>query len=130
MSDFFGEQEITWEDNSRGFHGGSFNSNEICIWEDAEYQEKSFISLEVKQYTSDREDYFGVNVDAWEIYLWIRRTKKYNEGEQEYEEESKWLVGEEYSNAEFAKEFCQYIVYSMKKHGTICCLPFSKLVDD
>jgi hypothetical protein len=124
------ETELTWEDLSRGFHGGYFDSNEICVLHDEEYKEKSFICFSVRQYTSDKTDFFGVNVDAWEIYLWIRHTKEYEQSDTEAEQESRWRIGEEYSNAEFAKEFCDYVVYSMKKHGGIQCLPFSKMVDD
>lgn len=122
---------IIWEDFSRGFHGGRIDSEEICTFNEEEdgIKEKQFISFSVRQYTSDHEDFFGVNTPAWEIFVYIRDIRNII-NEQEYETEVQYRVGDDYGRAEYAQEFCEYILYSIKKHGNISRLPISERVED
>ena len=115
--------QLIWEDLSRGFHGGYFDSNEICTFD--EDGEKQLICFSVREYTSDRTDFFGVECPAWELILFIREIRN-----GEYSCESKWLIGKDYGRAEYAKEFADYVVESVKKHGNISRLPFSELLED
>lgn len=116
-------QKIVWEDFSRGFHGGYFESNEIETFNFTDEVQR--IKFVVRQYTSDRTDFFGTYVDAWEIILTLKDIRS-----AEYEIESEWRIGIDYARAEFAKEFCEYALESIKKHGNISRLPFSEMVEE
>ena len=113
---------ITWEDFSRGFHGGRIESDEQCIFEDG--GEKQFVQFAVQEYTSDEEDFFGTCVPKWEIILTLTDIR-----EPEYEIERQYLIGRHYGRAEYAQDFCEYVVESITKYGNISRLPFSELVD-
>lgn len=121
------QQQITWEDFSRGFHGGRIDSTEIETFNFSD--EKQYVSFSVREYTSDHEDFFGVCCPMWEIYLWLREVRSIG-GEQEYETEVQYRVGDDYCKAEYAQEFCEYILYSIKKHGNLSRLPISERVED
>ena len=121
------EQQIAWEDLSRGFHGGRIDSEEVETFDYSD--EKQYISFSVRQYTSERTDFFGVYVDAWELFVFIRDVR-FMSDEREYETETKWRIGEDYARAEYAQEFAEYVVESIKKHGNISRLPFSEMCDD
>ena len=116
-------QKIVWEDLSRGFHGGEFVSNEIETFNFTDEIQK--IRFEVRQYTSDRTDFFGTYVDAWEIILTLKDIRS-----PEYEIESVWRIGIDYGRAEYAQEFCEYALESIKKHGGISRLPYSEMVEE
>lgn len=116
-------QKIVWEDLSRGFHGGYFESNEIETFNFIDEIQK--VKFLVRQYTSDRTDFFGTHVDAWEIILTLRDIRW-----SEYEIETEWQIGIDYARAEFAQEFCEYALESIKKHGNISRLPFSEMVEE
>lgn len=120
-------EQITWEDLSKGFHGGYFDSNEICTFD--EDGEKQFVCFSVREYTSDTTDFFGVACPMWEIYAWIREVRMFHD-QKEYETEVKYRVGDDYCRASYAQEFCEYIVYSIKKHGNLSRLPVSERVED
>ena len=120
-------EKITWEDFSRGFHGGRFESDQICVFEDEESEggEKQFVQFTVQEYTSDEEDFFGVCVPKWEIILTLTDIRPL-----EYEIETEWRIGEDYGRPDYAQEFCDYVVESVKKHGNISRLPFSEMIED
>lgn len=116
-------QKIVWDDLSRGFHGGEFVSNEIETFNFTdEIQKVQFI---VRQYTSDRTDFFETHVDAWEIILNLKDIRS-----SEYEIETQWRIGIDYARAEFAQEFCDYALASISEHGNISRLPFSELMEE
>ena len=117
------DQKIVWEDFSRGFHGGRIESDEQCIFEDG--GEKRLAQFAVQEYTSDEEDFFGVYVPKWEIILTLKDIRS-----SEYEIESVWRIGIDYGRAEYAQEFCEYALQSIKKHGNISRLPFSEMVEE
>ncbi len=94
-------EQITWEDFSRGFHGGRIDSAEIETFNFSD--EKQYVSFSVREYTSDHEDFFGVCCPMWEIYLWLREVRNI-EGEQEYETEVKYRVGDDFCRAEYAQD--------------------------
>jgi hypothetical protein len=116
------QDKIIWQDFSRGFHGGKHESQAIKFYE--EENEKQFIQFIVQEYTSDREDFFGVCVPAWEIFIYIIYSH------DEYETENKYRIGEDYARAEYAQEFCEYVLHSVEKHGNISRLPYSEFIDD
>lgn len=121
------QQQIIWEDFSRGFHGGRIDSEEICTFN--EDGEKQFISFSVREYTSDHEDFFGVACPMWEIYLYLREVRMFHD-QKEYETEVQYMTGNDYCRAEYAQEFCEYILYSIKKHGNLSRLPVSERIED
>jgi len=116
-------QKIVWEDFSRGFHGGEFESGEIETFNFTDEIQK--VKFRVQQYTSDRTDFFGTYVDAWEIILTLKNIRS-----SEYEIETEWRIGIDYCRAEYAQEFCEYALESIKKHGNISRLPFSEMVEE
>ena len=113
---------ITWDDLSRGFHGGRFESDEQCIFEDG--GEKQFVQFAVQEYTSDEEDFFGVACPKWEIILTLTDIC-----EPEYKIERQYLIGRDYARANYAQDFCEYVVESITKYGNLSRLPFSELID-
>jgi hypothetical protein len=116
-------EKITWEDFSRGFHGGRIESDELCVFEDGD--EKQFVQFAVQEYTSDEEDFFGVCVPKWEIILTLTDIRS-----AEYKIETQWRIGIDYGRANYAQEFCDYALKSIKEHGNISRLPFSEIVED
>ena len=116
-------QKIVWDDLSRGFHGGLFISNEIETFNFTDEIQR--LRFEVRQYTSDRTDFFGTYCDAWEIILTLKDIRS-----AEYEVEGVWRIGIDYARAEYAKEFCEYALESIKKHGNISRLPLSEMVEE
>jgi len=118
---------ITWEDFSRGFHGGRFESYEIetfNLW-DYDSDEIQKVQFTVQEYTSDEEDFFGVACPKWEIFVTLKDIRS-----AEYEIDTRWRIGEDYARAEYAQEFCEYALQSIKKHGNISRLPFSELAEE
>jgi hypothetical protein len=121
------QKQITWEDFSRGFHGGRIDSEEIETFNFSD--EKQYVSFSVREYTSDTTDFFGVCCPMWEILVWIREVRMFHD-QKEYETEVQYMAGNDYCRAEYAQEFCEYILYSIKKHGNISRLPICERVED
>jgi len=117
------DQKIVWEDFSRGFHGGRFESDEIETFNFTDEIQK--VRFRVQQYTSDQTDFFGTYCDAWEIILTLKDIRS-----AEYQVEGVWRIGIDYARAEYAKEFCEYALESIKKHGNISRLPLSEMVEE
>jgi hypothetical protein len=121
------QKQIVWEDFSRGFHGGRIDSEEIETFNFSD--EKQYVSFSVREYTSDTTDFFGVCCPRWEIHVFIRDIRLFHD-QKEYETEVQYRVGDDYCKAEYAQEFCEYILYSIKKHGNLSRLPVSERVED
>ena len=129
---------ITWEDFSRGFHGGRIESDELCVFEDG--GEKQFVQFAVQEYTSDEEDFFGACVSKWEIILTLTdiRENEYKAQREdfpervrlnEYKMERQYLIGRDYARPNYAQDFCEYVVESITKYGNLSRLPLSEFVD-
>ena len=116
-------QKIVWEDFSRGFHGGEFESGEIETFNFTDEIQK--VQFTVQEYTSDETDFFGVACPKWEIFVTLKDIRS-----AEYEIDTRWRIGEDYARAEYAQEFCEYALQSIKKHGNISRLPFSELAEE
>jgi len=117
---------ITWEDLSRGFHGGRFESYEIetfNLW-DYDSDEIQKVQFTVQEYTSDEEDFFGVACPKWEIILTLTDIR-----EPEYRIKQQYLIGRDYARANYAQDFCEYVVESITKYGNLSRLPLSEFVD-
>ena len=108
---------IEWQDLSRGFHGGFLRSAITIQEEEGEPME---IVIAVKEYTSDREDFFGVRCPAWEVVVTI------------YDELSpsgrSYHCGDDFSSSDNAKEYADYIVWQFCKGNLLACIP-SQLID-
>ena len=114
---------ITWRNFSRGFHGGRFESDEIETFNFSDEIQK--VQFTVQEYTSDETDFFGTSTSRWEIFVTIKDIPS-----AEYEIETRWRIGEDYVRAEYAQEFSEYALWSIKKHGNISRLPFSELAEE
>lgn len=113
--------EILWDDFSRGFHGGEFVSQEIETFNFTD--EKQYVQFTIREYTSDETDFFGVACPKWEIIVDLRDVRA------ECETCSSWRIGIDYARADYAREFCDYALASIARHGNISRLPFSELID-
>lgn len=113
---------IDWQDLSRGFHGGYHFSGRIQFGNDEETmdEEGEEIEITVQQYTSDRTDYFGVNVDAWQVLVSIFDPLSPNGRE--------YHCGDDFRTADNAKEYAAYIVWQFKKGNMLASVP-SELID-
>jgi len=119
---------IDWQDLSRGFHGGYFYSGRIQFGNDYETMDEEIedeevrqeIEITIQQYTSDRTDFFGVNVDAWQVLVTI--FDRLTPNGREYH------CGEDFSTADNAKEYAAYIVWQCKKGNRLASVP-SELID-
>ena len=110
---------IEWQNLSRGFHGGYLCSDRIQFRDEDGTMED--IELTIQQYTSDRTDYFGTNVDAWQVF--VRIYDPLTPDGREYN------CGNDFSTADNAKEYAAYIVWQFKKGNRLACVP-SELIDD
>ena len=128
----FSVMTITWEDFSRGFHGGRFESDEIKTFDFTDEIQK--VQFTVQEYTSDETDFFGVACPKWEIIVTLKDIRIIvtlkDIRSAEYEIDTRWRIGEDYARAEYAQEFCEYALQSIKKHGNISRLPFSELAEE
>ena len=121
--DQISQQIFEWEDFSRGFHGGGFDSCEICVFDEA--GEKGTIEFSIREYTSDREDYFGVSCPAWRILVFCCDTRQCVEvGKEEYSARRDYELGADYAKKEYAMEFCEYILASYLEHQNFSRLPY------
>jgi len=115
---------IEWQNLSRGFHGGYLCSGRIRVNDEDETIEEDEtmeeIELTIQQYTSDRTDYFGTNVDAWQVF--VRIYDPLTPDGREYH------CGDDFSTADNAKEYAAYIVWQFKKGNNLACVP-SELID-
>jgi len=109
---------IEWQNLSRGFHGGYWCSDRITVYEEDGIKEE--IDLTIQQYTSDSTDYFGVNLDAWQVFVRIYDSLSPNGRE--------YHCGDDFSTADNAKEYAAYIVWQFKKGNRLASVP-SSLID-
>lgn len=116
------QQLFAWQDLSRGFHGGRFDSQEICIFDEG--GEKGTIEFSVREYTSDHKDFFGVCAPAWRILAFCRDSKRCVEvDKEEYGVRREYELGADYARKEYAMEFCEYILASSLKYQNFSRLP-------
>lgn len=113
---------IDWQDLSRGFHGGYYYSGRIQFFDyDGDDGEKpNELEITIQQYTSDHTDFFGVNVDAWQVF--VRIFDSLSPDGREY------LCGSDFSSADNAKEYAAYIAWQFKKGNRLASIP-SELID-
>lgn len=100
---------IEWQNLSRGFQGGFFVSSPTSIFEEGE--RKSDLVFAIKQ------------VD--ETFFLLLKIQDFYESEPAMY--SNWCLGEDFAEAEFAKEFADYVLESYCRHGNLSRLPFTDL---
>ena len=100
---------ITWEDFSRGFHGGMFVADDINVFDEGD--EKCDLSFCIKQFD--------------EHFFLLCIVKDYRYGECVLEVPA--CLGEDFSQADCAKEFAEYVLSSYIKHQSFKCLPFVEI---
>lgn len=121
--DQISQQIFEWQDLSRGYRGGRFDSSEICVFDEA--GEKETIEFSIREYTSDHEDLFGVCAPAWRILVFCRGTKQCAEvDKEEYDIMRTYELGADYTRWELAMEFCEYILASYLEHQNLSRLPY------
>ena len=116
--------DFVWTDYSRGFHGGEFTSDPIVVFDDG--QEKTTLMFNVKEYTSDETDFFGVCCPKWCLEVEIVDTRKIGEM-QEYDTARIYGLGDDFSRADFAKEFADFVVQTYKTHQSLAIMPVAVL---
>lgn len=128
------QQEITqeifdWRDLSHGFHGGEFHSKEILVFDggDEGTPSQTYLTFRIREYTSDRTDYFSTCVPAWELY--VDRIDNYFYQGTAVEEKASWCLSPEYSSADKAKEYCEYALASYLKHYNFGYLPYCEIAE-
>lgn len=80
----------------------------------------------VKEYTSEDTDYFGVECPKWYLEVEITDSKKIGDM-QEYETTVTWGLGDDFSRADYAKEFADFVVQTYKTHQSLAVLPVAVL---
>lgn len=129
IQDQINQEVFKWQDLSRGFHGGRFDSTEICVFSDV--SEVCNLDFSVREYTSDTEDSFGVSTSAWRIILFVKECRHVPGTEiEEYAVEFPVEVALNYEEKEFAMEFCEYVLASFLKHQNLSRLPYVNLHPD
>jgi hypothetical protein len=83
--------------------------------------EKCKLVFEVSKYIDD-----GYNVDRWKIACYLT-DEKWIGDLIESQVESHWILGKNYRNSIYAKEYCEYVVESFKKHQSFRCLPIAEI---
>ena len=116
--------DFAWEDYSRGFRGGEFTSTPIVVFD--EDGETCTLAFTVKEYTSEDTDFFGVETAKWYLEVEITDTKKVNDL-REYETTVTWGLGDDFSRADFAKEFAEFVLQSYKTHQSLAVMPVAVL---
>jgi hypothetical protein len=116
--------DFVWTDYSRGFRGGEFTSDPIVVFD--EDGETCTLAFTVKEYTSEETDFFGVETAKWHIEVEIVDKKKIGDL-QEYETAVIYGLGDDFSRADFAKEYAQFVVQSYKIHQSLAVMPVAIL---
>lgn len=116
--------DFAWEDYSRGFRGGEFTSAPIVVFD--EDDEKTTLMFTVKEYTSEDTDYFGVEVAKWYLEVEIVDTKKIGDM-QEYDTARTYGLGDDFSRADYAKEFADFVLQTYKTHQSLAVMPVAVL---
>jgi hypothetical protein len=116
--------DFVWTDYSRGFRGGEFTSAPIVVFD--EDGEKTTLMFTVKEYTSEDTDYFGVEVAKWYLEVEIVDTKKIGDM-QEYDTARTYGLGDDFSRADYAKEFADFVLQSYKTHQSLAVMPVAVL---
>lgn len=110
---------FVWTDYSRGFRGGEFLSNSIVVFD--EDGVKTTVKFTVKEYTSEETDYFGVGVGKWYLEVEITDTT------QDYDDARTYGLGDDFSYADYAKEFADFVLQSYKIHHSLAVMPVTVL---
>ena len=116
--------DFVWTDYSRGFRGGEFTCDPIVVFD--EDGEKTTLMFTVKEYTSEHTDYFGVECPMWYLEVEITDTKKIGDM-QEYDTTRTYGLGDDFSRADYAKEFADFVLQSYKTHQSLAIMPVAVL---
>lgn len=116
--------DFVWTDYSRGFRGGEFTSDSIVVFD--EDGETCTLAFTVKEYTSEETDFFGAGTAKWRIEVEIVDKVKIG-NLLEHETTVIYGLGDDFSRADFAKEFAQFVVQSYKIHQSLAVMPVAIL---
>jgi hypothetical protein len=116
--------DFVWTDYSRGFRGGEFTSDSIVVFD--EDGETCTLVFTVKEYTSEETDFFGAGTAKWHIEVEIVDKVKIG-NLLEHETTVIYGLGDDFSRADFAKEFAQFVVQSYRIHQSLAVMPVAIL---
>ena len=116
--------DFVWTGYSRGFRGGEFTSDPIVVFD--EDGETCTLAFTVKEYASEDTDFFGVETAKWYLEVEIVDKKKIGDL-QECETAVLWGLGDDFSRADFAKEFADFVLQSYKTHQSLAIMPVAVL---
>jgi hypothetical protein len=109
------EQQLSWSNLSRGFHGGFHASDEITVLQlGAERSTMTFLVKEFDTHESD-ESFFVLLCTIKDFSL------------DDCVLESNWCLGEDFYQAQHAIDFADHVVESYKKHCDLSRLPMKDL---
>lgn len=87
---------------------------ELDTYEDGTNIDHYYFTFQVKEYYTDDEDMFGHPITS---YMLICQRRYFSSIRQDYEDECEVGLGEEFANAEYAKEFAiNYVIPSFRRH--------------
>jgi hypothetical protein len=110
---------LQWETSRVGFHRQQFSSTPVR-YDDEGYEKE--ITFAVSEFTSDGEDFFGVNVPKYALAF--SEVSLVHEGLS-----SEWYLGE-FSKPEFAKLYAEFVLKCMKDGLGLALAPVAELDPD
>lgn len=108
------DQEIVFSQYDLGFHNKKFESGEFLAHED-EYG-ADYISLQIKEFTSEHEDFFGVNYSMYGLVA----TTRYVSFVTEDVTHSRTFLGE-FAKVEHAIRFAHFVLNDYKENRFAAC---------
>lgn len=115
--------KLTWETVRVGFHRTQITSTPVTFTVDNEVKQVQFA---VSEFTSDEEDFFGVNVPKYGLAF---KELAKGENDPEFYPSSEWYLGE-FSKPEFAKMFANFTLENMKNGLGLALAPVAELDPD
>jgi hypothetical protein len=116
-------QALNWETSRVGFHRQQFSSTPVRY--DGEGCEKE-ITFAVSEFTSDEEDFFGVNVPKYGLAF---KELAKGENDRDFYPSSEWYLGS-FPKPEFAKMFAEFTLSNMKNGLGLALAPVAELDPD
>lgn len=107
-------EELIFQQYDIGFHNRKYQSQEVLSCEDD--LGAAYISFNIKEFTSDQEDYFGTNIS---MYALIAQTR-YVSFVQESIDEQRTFLGE-FCKVEHAIRFAQFVISEYAEHRFAAC---------
>jgi hypothetical protein len=107
-------EELVFQQYDIRFHSTKYQSQEVLSYED--HLNVEYISFNIKEFTSDEEDYFGVNISKYALIAQTRYVSFVLEGI----DERRTFLGE-FCRVEHAIRFAQFVISEYAEHKFAAC---------